>query len=546
MNLEETESQASLISYHGFIFPFEWCYDEQFRRKGISGSDFLKRIAKSMKINPMWDLVKDELEVSTITQYNEQNYFYDFVRKSIIGENREEAEDLSIHYQFKIDGNLQYKITVDNKSYLLQFSKVELKFYAFGVGSLILHVLNESNSQADPEDILSINQYGRRLYAPYFNSTSKNPGADAYYNEQDWAKGLEYHAELPSKSSVLLDGKIVWKSNFANAQLNRIKAQSLGIIAYFFPDSALDEIQITPALDDRMFVVCWYGNNKLSEQYTPVNKRPEKDGPQLPFIDYHVDDWWYRYVFVDGKYQTCQNDEMVHQLLKNHTYNRWLNYGTLWGIARYSWVTISQELPDVPAFIVAHIRTLYVRMAEIALLQRACVLKFSDDVTSISALKHGDRRLNFRMDNLFRNYLKFVNRLHFREVTAQEQGIEMYDMLRRSMRLEEQVKDLDAQIKELHNYASNIKELARNEKLDMLTYIASVLGVPSFISTVYSTMGYKIENHPWWPVLWVYVLSVIFVIGIVSFRGFVIRLISVLLLVVTFIYAFCILPAFNF
>ena len=41
---------------------------------------------------------------------------------------------------------------------------------------------------------------------------------------------------------------------------------------------------------------------------------------------------------------TCQHDVMLEEEIANSTYNRWANYGTLFGFTRDSFVAISDDL----------------------------------------------------------------------------------------------------------------------------------------------------------------------------------------------------------
>jgi len=504
----ETQPQATspLVSYHGFVFPFEW-YSSAGNEDGfLAGLNHLAEMARCMTLESGWIEVEQHDLPKSTTQYNERNYFYDFVRPALYDGHHGRPGDIVRCYRHELTGAAQYQITTEKKTFKLRIAAIELKLYAIGIGILSLHLLNESPDQADPEDIIEINQYGRRLFPPFYRVDHQDPGADDYYTQTNWNEGLNAHAELPKKIELTGIGQKSWPTTFEAERTEGCLNQIPGLIQFLLPEDLLKRVLITPVLDDRMFVVSWYGNPELAKKCKAILA-----GAAAPYL---TSDWWYRYLFVDGAWRTCQDAEMMEQLLRAHTYTRWSGLGTISGIARYSWVSLSDALPEVPAYVIAHIRTIYFRMVELALLQRACVLRFSEEVTRISALRSGDRHLPGRMERLFREYLRFVNKLNFREVTAQEQGIEMYDMLRRSMRLDEQIKDLDAQIHELHNYAASLGEASRNAKLDLLTLLGAVLGVPTFISTVYGIMEYKVMEHPWWPIMWVYLLSVLFALGI--------------------------------
>ena len=86
----------------------------------------------------------------------------------------------------------------------------------------------------------------------------------------------------------------------------------------------------------------------------------------------------------------------------------------------------------------------------------------------------------------------------FSEVTAQEQGIEMYNMLQEHMNLDAQVKDLKADIEQLHTYIHLLKdkqdkerEEATTNKLNAITILGSFLLLPSFVLTMYSLEQYE-------------------------------------------------------
>jgi Mg2+ and Co2+ transporter CorA len=84
-------------------------------------------------------------------------------------------------------------------------------------------------------------------------------------------------------------------------------------------------------------------------------------------------------------------------------------------------------------------------------------------------------------------------------VTAQEQGIELYDILQREMRLDGQVTALEQEMQELHQYVNILEEDKRNEKLDLLTYFAALFVVPGFITGYYGIGEFQMTKY-WWVV----------------------------------------------
>jgi len=125
---------------------------------------------------------------------------------------------------------------------------------------------------------------------------------------------------------------------------------------------------------------------------------------------------------------------------------------------------------------------MYYKLVELCLVQRASILRFSDEITEISRLDPGDKKLPDKVNSLYRQYIRFVNKIYFREVTPQEQGIELYDLLQKHMRLDRDVKDLHQEIQEVNQYAMQVKEDKRNQILQELTYLATIFLIPTFIT----------------------------------------------------------------
>jgi Mg2+ and Co2+ transporter CorA len=174
--------------------------------------------------------------------------------------------------------------------------------------------------------------------------------------------------------------------------------------------------------------------------------------------------------------------------LEKHTYSRWIDYGTLYGMSRYSLVMLTGEY--APAFLIKHLQTLYYKMAELSLLQRATVVSFSDEVTHVSDLVHSDEdKAIEKIEDLYKHYILFVNKIYFREITTQEQGIEMYDMMQRIMRIPEQVKDLDDEIAELNSFAGMIADKKDNKENVRHTWIATFF-LPFMLMSGFFGMNY--------------------------------------------------------
>lgn len=180
--------------------------------------------------------------------------------------------------------------------------------------------------------------------------------------------------------------------------------------------------------------------------------------------------------------------------MDKHTYKRWNDMPTLYGVTRYSFVMLTDQGWFARNHLSTHFRTMYYKLVELCLVQRASVLQFADEVTAISHLSDKNNSTSFianEIQELYRDYIRFINKIYFREITAQEQGIELYDMLKEKMRIPEQVTDLDGEIEELYSYASALSSSKQGDKLNLLTIIGFFIGIPSFLMTYYSAIACK-------------------------------------------------------
>ena len=179
---------------------------------------------------------------------------------------------------------------------------------------------------------------------------------------------------------------------------------------------------------------------------------------------------------------------MSHRLIEAATYPRWQQWGTLYGISRYSMVLLTSS--DCPGYLTNYFETEYARMAELVLMQRATVLRFSSEITQISNMSL-QKGFGERVSSLYKEYIRFENKIYFREISAQDQGIEMYQRLFEAMNLKEQVEKLDDEIEELYNFVSLREDRRTNRTMSLLTWITTIF-LP--ITVVASFFGMNSDN----------------------------------------------------
>ena len=483
----------SLYSYHIFYFPFRWSLpssadgilSEQMDLEQIPVSDY-----------SMWERVQlDTTEPKTqFTEqdikdarelFGERQYFFDFVHP-VLYDIKGVDRPLIHHYERREPKGeeVSYRIRVRGRVYSLKVDAMNLNLYSTGVGTLSFYLANEDKNQSDQSSVLTINQFGRRIMPPHSGefdpekrtmvaSLIKIIGLNGISDKYEDSFDYEERA-LGSKRGL----NNVWEpARFIKSLI----------------DDLSPELEIVPILDDRMLVNCWYGNNKLSEQVVN-NATDEKD-------EFVMGNFWYKYVFVDAGDKpdddTCQNDQMKKQLLKNATYFRWQKQGSLFGVSRYSFVALTNAEWFGVNILSMHMRTIYSRLFEVIIVQRASMLRFSAEVTKVSALVGpSQREVARRVGSLYKEYIRFVNQIYFRSVTLEDQGIELYEMLMNQFASQEQIKDLDEEIDELHRYVMLLVDQSRNENGEMLNKLAAIFLPATVIAGILGMNRYcELEAH---------------------------------------------------
>ncbi|MBL0286673.1 MAG: hypothetical protein IPQ19_04465 [Bacteroidetes bacterium] len=176
---------------------------------------------------------------------------------------------------------------------------------------------------------------------------------------------------------------------------------------------------------------------------------------------------------------------MKAKQLKAHTYDRWLNYGTIYGMTRDSFVCLS-DTGFGKKLTMQHMNTMYYTLSVLCLAQRTSVLKFTAEVANLADLAKidPDKKLIDNIKGVYKNYIEFINKLYFREITPQIQGIEIYNQFQKILNLENEIKDLDSEISELHEYVSLIQTERQNSndtKIKLYCY-----DISAFYSGVWS------------------------------------------------------------
>ena len=462
-----------MYSYHIFYFPFKWAKKEVPEGTMTQLTDFSQirflnngkwvrpAVAESQE-NDGNKTDKNNVSLDAQVLYNEKNYYFRFVH-DVLYDSGDGNDNLVMHFERKEpqEKDVRYLIKVSGreKPYSLKVDAININLYKTGVGLMSFYLRNDDESQCDTRDILNINQYGRRILPPFWsevNAKERNElseyleisGLDTEISKEDFKS---YTVDEPWMATSMLDSLL---------------------------KDLTDNLTLTPVIDDRMFVMSLYKNDDMSG--LSLSAADAYCNPSSLFSEF-----WYKYLFVDTWSPTCQNNEMRRDLLRAHTYLRWQDWNSLYGVSRYSFVYLTNS--GVSSYLVDYFMTTYARMMEIALVQRASVLCFSNEVTTLT--KRGDwtlEKLSEHVDSLNEEYIRFINRMYFRELTSQDQGVELYGMIRQNLDIDSYVEELKDEIEKLHDTISFKVERSRNEKAETLNFMAAILLPVSIVTGFWS------------------------------------------------------------
>lgn len=426
-----TIKSMQTISEHIFMFPFIW---------ESSNSEMLDKAFKSISTckNGDWKRVKlSESDNEKPDIYNEQNYFYPFIHDTIY----DTKEGSHIRHFERIEPKKQdvnYVISIKGKTYTLPVKKMHLNFYSTGVGVLSFFV--ENNEYTDEIDILNINQFGRRIFVPFY-------------------KDAEDHNETAYSLVITGLNKEYSKTFVPERMMPNIPAQFiLDLICEV--SGYIKNVQ--PILDDRMFVMSWF--KCASRDFCNDDAYHEMLEEENNFL--------YKYIYVDTNSPSCQTKMMREQLLSSSIYDRWQRWGTLYGISRYSFVMLTT--PGCPEFLLRNFETEYERMGEMVLVQRASILRLSKLLK-----KSTNSRKYEHFSTYYSEYIDFLSKFRFPEISAQDQATELYDSLCEKLRIKETADHLDNQFNEVQEYL----ELKNQRHLNVW---AAILVPVSLLSAFYT------------------------------------------------------------
>lgn len=448
-----------VYSYHTFLAPFIWQIG---KNKNESFSKFCENFEgqnSKWERNSVCDLSKDS--ETARENYAALQYFCPSIHDSIfdMGKNSTENKILHAYSLKKFQNKASYIIEKEKKKdnelrYTLSVNDIKLKIYNTGIAILVFECENRNHSSF--EDVKNINDYGRRISLPFIPEKTDESSICADTLSLRWEENGQIQERKADFRSFIAD-------NQKQQNINTLKSKNAEFVCKVLNYDRTENLFTTEenckeneyfiklALDDRMYVLSMIEDNNLKEAYLRKN-----DNSKMYVFeeDENLSKALYEYVFVDPDgWCSCQDDTMRSELLKKHLDRRWFNSGSLYGASQRSLVAFTTENKEGNKnHVVNSFLTKYMQIACLAVACYATLAKFEEEIATISTQETSSKK-NKEVLDIRERFLKYQSQLGGNNITFQEQGIELSEMVRSALGLKQSEETISKRLDALFSAA---------------------------------------------------------------------------------------------
>jgi len=526
-------------SYHTFLFPFIWKGNGN--KKGVENKEFKENMSDSWKERKREDVTGSDYTAD----YAIYQYLTIPARKLILPEDDSSiVKDYDFLYEkMALNEKCEYIITKEEEKFYLKLKKIRLKVFDIGIAIMIFETeyngKKEKGSKREEgefclDDINKINEYGRRINLAYISARN---GIAADRIEISLSDGKKVFSEDfgDTAKRYYKEGK---KLNWTHI-LNPIKELlSFGNDECKFTSNEKNKenegyIYIYPAIDDRMFVCCIIRNQELSDEI-----RGEKTGDYLKDWDKVIGDKenntqkdcrdeaaiankLYKFFYIE-KDLSCKNTMMKKEILEETIYPRWTDTGTIYAITHHSFMGVASSDPQ-KEFVINTFLKQYVQLVILVLVQRATILLLSSQIACcLSPNEELDSNKIEEIELLQKDYVRAQSQIFLSEVTIQEQGVELFQMLIKQLYIKKNKAVLDSHMENLRDVAdiSNGRiqrgaDVRLNNMLAVVSCMGFLLAIIQIVPFVIDEFSISGVNKCHMTIGAIVILLIIFIVYIV-------------------------------
>ena len=492
-------------SYHTFMFPFVWRCENNSK---MSIDDYCNMLDKkwepySVEIDETRKNTDEDkkFDLTDIQSHKIFQYFTPAARQSILGCQNNGYVRCYIYDHKNVHDMAIYHIkkAVEEKifEYNLLINAIKLKVYNTGIAILKIETQNEKYKSI--KDVKAINEYGRRLFMPYIKNAKKND-CDVCADELgfNFNQNSELNYDTISGSNPSTKDDII--PNFIKVLLPKINIKS--------------------AIDDRMFVCCCVCDREFTEKAKEYKKLSDINSDKLVITEAdkaekgkdpaYVSEYdrvldiarsLYELIYIDREGScSCTSNEMLEKLLVDSIYDRWEfsgeSYGTYTMATHHSLVFLTD---GGEGHVVESFLTQYAEIAATVLSQRAAMIVFDCLVSDLSKDFEKDKnKIGLKkikeIRDLQEKHIAFLNQHMNIEITCQEQGIEIYELLQKSLYIKDEIEMLAKEIELLTNAANTANDVRLNRIAIIVGAVLSTIEIlPNAIEALPNIVQYIVS-----------------------------------------------------
>jgi hypothetical protein len=404
--------------------------------------------------------------------------------------------------------------------YDLDLVRIRLITYNTFVSILVLETEYRQPDHHELEDILRINEYGRRICYPYLHLdlvrtltdtqphghprvadsitiTGLQPAdqpvkADFIFqsSSESWTEQLEFQYVMEPLKIILSRWTNGHEATSSVRQAIEAPAGTTGFV-------------VQPVMDSRMFVCCLYRDDEFSTAATKYDDHLGRYAALSPRAeDDAVANAFYAFAFIDAGRPTCQNRALRAQRLAACVYDRWGDDKVLHAVTDRSFVAlVSQSDPTMDFAVIRPFRSTHLDMVIFALAQKASIMQMShraadlaDQFDKVSAADNTESSLIALLE---RKNALMQNQVILSEVTTMVQGREMFTLMRDQLDLTASNAELITQLEYLYQMdaaRAQMRQRLRDARtawsLNALAMGLGLLAIPSTLMSWFTAEDY--------------------------------------------------------
>jgi hypothetical protein len=489
MSQPEDNNSKDVIFYSTFFyFPFKLTNNKHIKKLSdpINGLGTWKE-----EHYPLWHGCPDEKECFSSSKWKESGgyhnqellYFHKYLRQLVFNPVASLNDTFINYYRLKHNENeVFHEANAKNRVIQIESPKRESHFYLddaalyfFENNSIGILSLGVKSDGCTLQEALEFNQLFRILYI------SDTDQLTDLYKENNPITRIY---ESISIQNTPLKNTFTHNDHFVIDEGSCLPKNINAIVGSLLPFNYLEEYR--PLLDDRMVLHTLFClNNDLKSNYYDYPERSKKEAYRQLFSRIlFVDDY---NGYMGGYYY---DSDFMRRQMRKHLYTRWEHYGTLHGFCRYTDATTLFGRYDL---LENNFRTVYYMMSIIALYYRCALIDFADRsslVTTELVKDWKDKKGSAR--KLRKDFLTFSNVWYFRELTNQDQGIEMFDMQRQAYELDELYEGVKEEIERLNAFVELEQDKKETKAINKLTEA----GLPiAFLGVITGFFGMNFKGY---------------------------------------------------